>query len=977
MTQICNDAKLDLPLYNKTLYFVEMLVKHNFMLSFLGRGLATAIAAIMLGNLPFNLPLSWQSSWLNISGNQAYAAQPDLIAKDIANNNPSPESLTGNVVKTVLENGLTVLTKEVNTSPVVSVQVWYRVGSQNEQAGITGISHQLEHLMFKGTKERPIQFGRLFSALGSNSNAFTSYDMTAYFGTTGSDKLDAMLRIEADRMVNTVAGENELKSERTVVLSELDGGDNSAGTRLYRQVMLAAYPDSSYRWPVIGYRTDVENYTVEDIQNYYHTFYRPDNATLVIVGNFDTADTLQKVREIYGAIAAPPKPEFLVKPEVQQGKPKPPIAKSAKEPILLKEPGSVPFLQVVYPDLPNINGADVAAIDVMDSILTSGRSSRIYQALVETGLASSASGNASSMIGTGWYFMSATPTDGKSLEELDRLLLAEIDKLQTQSITQSELERAKTSMRASYILGNRDVNSQAIQIGYNQTVAKDYRYSDRYLRAVDQVTSADVKRVAKTYLQSDLRVVGYFQPSVITSGSGTTPTNAHASNAFQPSSPVDPSEVAKYLPESALTGNAGVPPEVNPDKFVLSNGLKVILLSDRSTPTVSLVGEINAGAGFDPVAKAGLAGLTAQNITNGTTSKNALALASRLENLGASVGLSAGRESVGISGIAMSKDLPVVIDQLADLLQNATFPAKEFDLNLQRNLLALKSEMDNPNALVRRIFQSTLYPQGHPFRAMRTEESLKSLKREDLAKFYKTYYRPDSTILTLMGDFDAAAVKTLLEEKLGTWKSEGKAPKYKFPKIPNLVSTDEKQTSLAGKTQAVTIIGHPSISHADPQYYPALLLNQVVGGDTLASRLGTEIRDRLGLTYGIYSYFQAGRPPQGAFIIQMQTNGKDTAKAIAATVALLKDVRDQGITQAEFEIAKKSLINSFSTEFADPDSVASSLLSDEIYGLPTGDFYKFPQRIQDLTLEQVNRAAKELLQPDNLLIVSVVPKTDK
>jgi zinc protease len=950
---------------------VEISVKRNFMLSFLSRGLAAAIAAIMFGNFP----LSWQSSLSQLSGSQAYAAQPDLVAKtSTMSSTQSPDSLTSNVVKTVLDNGLTVLTKEVNTAPVVSVQVWYRVGSQNEIQGITGISHQLEHLMFKGTKDRPIQFGRLFSALGSNSNAFTSYDMTAYFGTTGSDKLDAMLRLEADRMVNTVAGENELKSERTVVLSELDGGNNSPGTRLYRQVMLAAYPDSSYGWPVIGYRPDVENYTVENIQNYYRTFYRPDNATLVIVGNFETESTLQKVREIYGAIAAPPKPKVLITPELQQSKPKPPQPKSTSQPILIKEPGSVPFLQAVYPNLPNVDGEDVAAIDVMDSILTSGRSSRFYQALVETGLASSVSGGSSTQIGTGWYFVSATPTAGKSLDALDRLILDEIDKLQTQPITPEELERAKTSMRASYILGNRDIGAQASQIGFNQTVAKDYRYSDRYLEAVEKVTVVDVKRVAKQYLQKDRRVLGYFEPSVITANAGTTPSNAHSSEAFKPSTPVDPSEVAKYLPDSALVANAGVPTAVKPDKFTLSNGLKVLLLSDRSTPTVTLVGEINAGSGFDSIEKAGLAGLTAQNLTNGTTTKDALTLASRLENRGARLGFSAGRESVGVSGIAMAKDLPIVIDQLADLLQNATFPAKEFELNLQRNLLAFKSELDNPNALVRRIFQSTLYPKGHPFNAMRTDATLKSLSREDLAKFYSTYYRPDNTILTLMGDFDPAKVRALLEEKLGTWKAIGKAPKFQFPKIPNLAATNEKQTSLAGKTQAVTIIGHPSISRSDPQYYPSLLLNQVLGGDTLASRLGTEIRDRLGLTYGIYSYFQAGRPPQGAFIVQMQTSGKDTQKAIAATVALLRDVRDKGITQAEFDVAKKSLINNFSTEFADPDSIASSLLSDEIYGLPVGDFYKFPQRIQSVTFEQVNRAAKELLQPDNLLIVSVVPK---
>ena len=945
-------------------------MKRNSMLSFLSRGLATAIAVVMLGNLPI-----LSQSFSQLAGGQAQAAQPNLVAQ-ASTRSPdlAKSSLTGDVVKTVLDNGLTVLTKEVNTAPVVSVQIWYRVGSRNEKRGITGISHQLEHLMFKGTKERPIQFGRLFSALGSNSNAFTSYDMTAYFGTTGSDKLEAMLQLEADRMVNTVAGEKELKSERTVVLSELDGGNNSPGTRLYREVMLAAYPDSSYGWPVIGYRPEVENYTVQDIQNYYRTFYRPDNATLVIVGNFETQATLKKVKEIFGAIKAPDKPKEIITSEEQQKKPKPPQPKSTKEPIRLKEPGSVPFLQAVYPNLPKTDDADVAAVDVLDSILTSGRSSRFYQSLVETGLASNVSGGSATQIGTGWYFVSATPTAGKSLEDLDRLILDEIEKLQNQPVTAEELERAKVNMRASYILGNRDISSQANQIGYNQTVAKDYRYSDRYLDAVEKVTIADVQRVAKQYLQSDRRVVGYFEPSVITANTGTNPSNAHSSEAFKPSSPVDPAEVAKYLPDSALIAKAGTPTAVQPDKFTLANGVKVLLLRDRSTPTVTLVGEINAGAGFDTTEKAGLAGITAQNITNGTTTKDALTLASRLENIGARLGFVAGRESVGVSGIAIAKDLPVVIDQLADLLQNATFPEKEFALNLQRNLLAFKSELDSPSSLARRIFQSTLYPKGHPFNTLKNEDTLKSLKREDLANFYKTYYRPDNTILTIAGDFDPATVRKLLEEKLGNWKAEGKAPQLKFPQIAKLAATNEKQAALAGKTQAITIMGHPSISRADAQYYPALVLNQVLGGDTLASRLGTEIRDRLGLTYGIYSFFQAGRPPQGAFIVQMQTSGKDTEKAIAATVGLLKDVRDKGITQSEFDVAKKSLINNFATEFADPDSIASSLLSDEIYGLPVGDFYKFPQRIQSVTFEQVNRAAKDLLQPDQLLIVSVVPK---
>jgi zinc protease len=217
-------------------------------------------------------------------------------------------SLTDGVVKTVLDNGLVVLTKEVRTAPVATVQVWYRVGSRNERPGITGISHQLEHLLFKGTQSRPIQFGRLFSALGSNSNAFTSYDMTAYYGTVGSNKVEALLELEADRMVNTRAGKEELESERTVVLSELDGGNNNPATRLYKALTRKAFRGSRYQWSVIGDRHDVETFTAEDVQQYYRQYYRPDNAVLVVVGDFDTKQLLPKIRRIFGSIPQPATP---------------------------------------------------------------------------------------------------------------------------------------------------------------------------------------------------------------------------------------------------------------------------------------------------------------------------------------------------------------------------------------------------------------------------------------------------------------------------------------------------------------------------------------------------------------------------------------------------------------------------------------------------------------------------------------------
>lgn len=884
--------------------------------------------------------------------------------------------LADGVTKTLLPNGLTVLLKEIHTAPVVNVEVWYRVGSRNEKPGITGISHQLEHLMFKGTKERPIQFGRLFSALGSSSNAFTSYDMTAYFGMVGSEKLEALLALESDRMVNTLAGSEELASERKVVLSELDGGNNNPGTRLYRAVMKKAFPNSAYGSPVIGDRKDVENFTVEQVQNYYKTYYRPDNATLVVVGDFDTKATLKQINDTFGKIKVASTNDLKdIKESIKEIPSLKQTLLAPSEPIVLKEPGSIPFLQAVYPTLPPITHPDIAAIDLLDTVLTSGKSGRLYQSLVQTGLASSVSGNASTMIAPGWYIFSASPAQGKSLTEIDKLILAEVSKLQDRGVTNEELERAKRQIQAGYILGNRDIKSQASQLAYTQTVAGDYRFGDRYLENIAKVTTKDIQRVAKQYLKPEQRVVGYFEPTVISGKDATQASNGSIQHSFSPGKPVDPSEVASFLPKSAFQNPAKLS-QVKPEKVLMPNGLTVLLLSDRSTPTISLEGEIKAGTGFDSEAKAGVATFTAANLRNGTKTKDAIALAQTLEDLGASLGFSASREGVSVGASALSVDLPIVMHQLADVLQNATFPESELDLSRKRSLIGLKSELDDPSSLARREFQQKLFPKGHPYHAMRTESSLKGITRNDLVNFYNTHYRPDTTTLILLGDFQPQVVKELLKQEFGNWKSTGKPTELQYPQVEQLKSTEQKQLVLPGKTQAVTFIGHPGILRQDKRYYAALLLNQVLGGDTLASRLGTELRDRQGLTYGVYSYFQAGRSA-GQFVVQMQTNPKDTEKAIAETLLILRQVRDQGISQVELDAAKNSLLNSFPVQLADPDSVAGAVLSDQLYGFEMGDFYKFPQKIKAVNLADVNRAAQELLHPDNLLVVTATPNLKK
>jgi zinc protease len=923
------------------------------------------LLSLLLGNVPL------------LGGDRARADEPiltDAIAADIAQAIPktvpsvASSSMTQGVKKTMLGNGLTVLTKEVHTAPVVSVQIWYRVGARNEGPGINGLSHQLEHLLFKGTTNRPIQFGRLFSALGSQSNAFTSYDETAYFGTVQSNKLEALLILEADRMRNAINGPDQLESEKRVVISELQGYENSPSRRLNDVVMRAAFPNRPYGLPVGGTKADVEKFTVEQVKQYYNTYYRPDNATLVITGDFETPALLKQVQQIYGKIPNPAEP---LSTAPAKGLERIPVAaQKVIKPIVLKQPGSAAILKIVF-GLPDANHPDVPAIDVMDTILTGGRSSRLYQDLVETGLTSSVSAYAAELIEPGWYEITATAAPGQTLDRIQMAIQRSLHVLRERPVTAEELKRAKSQLRASLILGNQDITSQATQLAYNQVVTGDYRFIDRYLAAIETITPQDIQRVARTYLDPTRHTIGFFEPTSPNGKSGSSSAEAgRTTENFSPGAPVDPAEVAKYLPKIAASTVSAT--DTLPKDFTLANGLRVLLLPDRSAPTINLSGNIQAGTAYDSPAKAGIAKLTAENLMNGTQTKNALTLAKTLEDRGSSLGFSVSREGTSISGNALVQDLPILVQTLADVLQNPVFPNQQLELSRQRALIGLKATLDDPEQLGRRVFQQAVYPENHPFHTFPTEESLKNITREDLALFYRQHYRPDTTVLAMVGDFNPDRVRSLLEQSLGKWKSTGQKPTLNFPTVTAPKTTAYLSKTIPGKAESVTYLGVNGLARKDPRYYAAIVLNQVLGGDTLSSRLGTEIRDRQGLTYGIYSFFAGGVYP-GPFLITMQTAPNDAQKAIASTLALLNQIRETGITLAELENAKRSLTSSYPVDLANPSDLAGVILNNTVTGLDPSELRQFPAKIEAVTPAQIQQVIQDFIRPANLVVVTAGP----
>ncbi|MBE9231096.1 insulinase family protein [Cuspidothrix issatschenkoi LEGE 03284] len=932
--------------------FSSLAQRHRFSLVILSIWI---IAAFILNNKAA-FSLEEVSLPSQIDKSHLEKSQPALVTKETLN-----RTMTENVRKTVLDNGLTVLTKEVHNAPVVTVQIWYKFGSGQEAPGVNGIAHQLEHLMFKGTGNRPIQFGRLFSALGSDSNAFTSYDQTAYYNTAERDKLTALLTLEADRMKNSLIDPQDLASEKRVVISELQGYENSPEYRLNRAVMMSVFPDHPYRLPIGGTKADVEKFTVEQVREYYQKFYSPDNAVLVIVGDFETPRTLRKVEDIFGKL---PKrqysPHHLLTPSP---------APTSVPPVKLQEPGGNPLLQIIYPLQP-IQQPDIPALEVMDYILTAGKNSYLYQELVGSGLANDISANVASLRAGGWYEILVTGNGNHDLTKIDAAVMKALDKLAKIGVTVQQVEQAKNQLTAAVILNNRDITSQGMQLGNDQITADNYQYTEDHLANIRQVQAADVTNVINKYLQPAARRVGLFEPTkkveTIESSSYSTTTQDN----FAPDVAVVPADVKKYLPPVDLLPKTRE--QEIPQQLILANGLRILLLPDKTTPTVTLSGHIKAGTEFESDQQGGIASLVANNLMNGTKTKNMRTIAEELEAKGANLDFETYREGVRIKGSSLAVDLPILLGTLTDVIRNSNFPIKELELSRQQALSSLDSELDDPQKIANRIFVQSVYPKKHPLHTFPTAESIQQIKREDVIAFKAQHYRPDTTVLALVGDFDVNEVRSLMQAKLGDWQVKGKPPTVKYPSVGMPKNVVNVNPVVPGKPQAITYMGYTGINRQDRRFYAAMILNQILGGDTLSSRLGAEVRDRQGLTYGIYSNFLTGKNV-GTFLIEMQTSPEDAHKAISSTRNLLKQVHQQGVTQQEVETAKRNLISNYNISLANPELLSQRMVMNEVYGLNQMELRSFIGKIKRVNLSQVNQAARELLHPDKIVVVTAGP----
>lgn len=423
--------------------------------------------------------------------------------------------MTDQVFQITLSNGMKVLLKEIHTAPLISSWVWYRVGSRDEVSGLTGISHWVEHMQFKGTPQFPSNvLDKAISREGGMWNAFTYLDWTTYFETMPADKIDLGLRLEADRMVNSKFDDEEVASERTVIISEREGNENEPHFQLGEAVQGAAFHVHPYHHEVIGDMADLRSMSRDDLYNHYKTYYVPNNAVMAVAGDFETAQMLDRIKELYELIPAGKEPPRLVRPEPEQ---------KGEVRLSVEGPGETTYVQVCY-RFPNASHPDFFPLAVLDSLLAgpsnlnmfgggiSNKTSRLYRALVENELTVSIRGGAQATIDPFMYTVSLTIHPQRAPEEALSVLDGEIKRIQDEIVSEDEIARAIKQARAIFAYGSENITNQGFWMGYSEMFA-DYNWFLTYLDNLAFVTPAEVQRVAQQYLQPKLRVVGTYVPT--------------------------------------------------------------------------------------------------------------------------------------------------------------------------------------------------------------------------------------------------------------------------------------------------------------------------------------------------------------------------------------------------------------------------------------------------------------------------------
>ncbi len=850
-------------------------------------------------------------------------------------------------------NGLKVLFVENHSAPVVTAMIVYRVGSRNEAVGYTGSTHFLEHMMFKGTTDRHPSKGNgiddLLKPIGALYNATTSFDRTNYYEVVAKEHLELVLAIEADRMRNLVLTRDDRNSEMTVVRNEFERGENDPSDVMYKELMAMSFREHPYHHPVIGWRSDVEGVPMERMQQFYDTFYFPNNATLIVAGDLDPEATLALVAKLFGAIA--PSPHEI--PAVYTTEPK----QEGERTFTIRRKGNdMPEIWMGF-HVPQAAHGDTYALSVAAALLGSSgkRASRLYKALVDTGLAVKCFAQAGQNRDPGLFIVQATCAPGVEPRTLEAAIHAELEGLVSRPADERDLKRVKQANRKATLLKHDDSSDFAELLCDGESVA-DWKWSLDYDDNFDAVTAADVTRVAAQYLNSDNRTTGYFQP-VAEAESGEDAVVESATTGGVESAVSGSAESATYAERVR--------------RHVLPNGLTVLALATPGE-TVSLATALRAGSAASTYDKALVPELVSYMLTKGSAQLGKAELAEQLEGMGAGIGFRTGPFTVGSLATVVRDDLVAFLGLYGNVLRHPLFAQAELDRSLKEfEAFVMQTSSDTESVASARLSQE-LYDKSVVYHDKPYDELLAELRgitRDDLVKFHAENYSPRGLVLAICGAIDPDKVLEILPASLTEWQgAEVKPIAVSAVEVPAQAARID--VPIAGKASTDIAIGLPAaVKRTDPDYFAASLANAALGADTLSSRLGLEVRERNGLTYGITCSFENVTAGFAPWKITLSVNPENIEKAIGLVRKVVDDYRASGITERELADEKGRAYGSFVVSLRSTAGLASALVNLEVYGLGAAEIDGLKAKYDAVTKEEVDAAIRKYFDLDHAVTV--------
>jgi zinc protease len=867
---------------------------------------------------------------------------------------------TINVKEFKLKNGLRVLLHSDRSTPIVTVGTWYHVGSKNETPGRTGFAHLFEHMMFQGSGNYDSDYFTPLQEAGGSINGTTNPDRTWYFETMPSNFLELALFMEADRLANLLPAmtQEKLDNQRDVVKNERrQRVDNQPYGASFEKIGEIMYPKPHpYNWTTIGSLEDLQAASMEDVKAFFRQYYTPNNTILVVSGDFDEGRAKKWIEKYFGPI---PKGSDITRPNPAQPMIDKAIRTSVDDPL-----APFPRRYMVWHSVRQYH-QDEAALDILSNILSSGRGSRLQSNLLYgKEMVSSVFGfnNASEIAGL--FQIQATARPGKSLDDIEKEIVAEIDKIKREPPTEAEMSRAKNSIEAQTIFGLQTILGKAGQLtSYTGYVGRP-NYFQADLDRYGKVTAADVTRVANTYLTANNLVMTY-NPQRAAGAGSTRAANAPTSVKSEKKDQAKIDAQAAKLPKGGPDPRLSLP---QIEKTKLSNGLEVWMVEQRELPVIAMNLVLKTGQVNEPDGKTGVAGMTTSLIDDGTKKRSAVEIANELQAIGANMGAGGSWDATTASMQTLTKNLDKALDIFSDVIQNPTFPASEFESLKQRQMIGLRVQKSNPNAISNTVYNKVLYG-NHPYGRDNTEATLKAISRDDVVSYYASTFKPNNGVMIVVGDYDRATMKSKLEAAFSGWKP-GDVTTRSLPSTSQLSSTGIYIVDRPNSAQSIVSVGQVGIDRANPDYFPVVVMNSILGG-AITSRISMNLREDKGYTYGAGSGFQFRRGA-GPFRAGGDMQTAVTKESVWELMKELKGIRgDIPITQKELDYNKQSLIRRFPSGFETVGAMSNQLANLVVYGLPDTYFNDYIGKVNAVTIDDVNRVANKYLDPSRMAIVIV------